>query len=134
MLRRRLWRFFRTGAGPMTAVTWCGSAGTALTAVACRVGRLVGYDEPAPPGPPPATAPRTAVTMLAASDFLWGLSAPDAEGSITLAVSPFPNRHLGVFMDVDGEAVGLRLDRREVQDLRHALTVWLCDTQSQRAA
>jgi hypothetical protein len=72
--------------------------------------------------------------MLAASDFLWGLSASDAEGEITLALSPFPNRHLGVFMDVDGQAVGLRLDQGEVQDLRHALTVWLCHTPSQRAA
>jgi len=67
---------------------------------------------------------------LAASDFLWGLSVADQEGEITLALSPFPNRSLGVFVDVDGEAVGVRLDRHEAQGLRQALTVWLCETTS----
>ncbi len=122
------------GAGPMTVGKMCGSAGAALTVLAHRVGRLGGPEKSRCPALPPAPEPRNDVRMLAASDFLWGLSASDAEGEITLALSPFPNRHLGVFMDVDGQAVGLRLDQGEVQDLRHALTVWLCHTPSQRAA
>jgi hypothetical protein len=109
----------------MTAAPIRGPAGAALTFLARRMGGLLRGDKPTPQA---VLAPRKPVTMLAARAFVWDLFFADSKGAIKLALSPFPNRHVGMFVDVDGEAVGLRLDRAEVQDLRHALTAWLCRT------
>lgn len=72
-----------------------------------------------PADPTPAPRPRS---MLRREDLLWHKGAEDGEGVITLGLLQAPAGQLGVLMDVDGEAVGVRLDRPEVQGLRDALT------------
>lgn len=66
--------------------------------------------------------------VLRADELLWHKGAGDDDGVITLGLLPEPGDQLGVLMDVDGDAVGVRLDRREVQGLRDALTNHLVAT------
>jgi hypothetical protein len=79
-------------------------------------------DRPAVPG---TTVDRL---MLRPDELLWHKGAEDGAGVITLGLLPEPAGQLGVLMDVDGFASGVRLDRSEVQGLRDALTCHLVDT------
>lgn len=66
--------------------------------------------------------------MLRADELLWHKGAEDGEGVITLGLLQECGGQLGVLVDVDGEAAGVRLDRDEVQGLRDALTTHLITT------
>lgn len=77
---------------------------------------------------PPMPAPRTDRVVLGRDDLLWFKGAVDDEGPIVLGLTPEPGGQLGVLVDVDGEASGVRLDRVEVQGLRDALTCHLVNT------
>lgn len=81
----------------------------------------------APPAPtgPPAVETRL---MLRRDELLWAKSGDDDEGVITLGLMAAPEGQLGVLMDDNGIAIGVRLDRREVQALRDAVTCHLVDT------
>lgn len=77
------------------------------------------------PSPPAGAVDRV---VLGRRDLLWFKGARDGDGRIVLALTPEPGDQLGVLVDVDGEAAGVRLDRFEVQSLRDALTCVLVGT------
>lgn len=83
---------------------------------------------PAVPAQAAPLAPSTDRVVLDRRDLLWFKGAVDDEGPIVLGLTPEPGGQLGVLVDVDGEAAGVRLDRGEVQGLRDALTCHLVGT------
>lgn len=66
--------------------------------------------------------------MLRPDELLWHKGAHDDDGVITFGLLVAPAGQLGVLMDLDGIATGVRLDRFEVQGLRDALTCHLVDS------
>lgn len=110
------------------------------TAVAAAAGIVIGRGirigqagDPRPaaaePKPTVPTEPSPAArVMLHHEDLVWSKAADDDQGPITLGLLACPGGQLGVLMDDCGEAVGVRLDRFEVQDLRDALGRHLVDT------
>lgn len=107
----------------------------ALIVVAVRTGRSTQADAPAPVEPVAEEFPTTPIPripaapetrlMLRRDELLWCKSGEDPEGVITLGLRSEPAGQLGVLMDDNGIAIGVRLDRFEVQGLRDALTVHL---------
>lgn len=60
-------------------------------------------------------------------DALWSLSGRDVSGPVAVSLWPLPGDRLGLTVTADGHLTGLRLDRAEVQALRHSITGWLVD-------
>lgn len=109
-----------------------------LIVAALRCGRteepvqLAGGDDyptaPIPVVPPAPAVPETRL-MLRRDELLWAKFDPDdPEGVITLGLLPEIDGQLGVLVDDNGIAIGLRLDRVEVQGLRDAITNHLVAT------
>ena len=63
--------------------------------------------------------------MLTPDDLLWHKTSEDDEGRITLGLLACSPRSIGVLVDDNGESLGLRLSRAEVQDLQRTLAAWL---------
>jgi hypothetical protein len=61
-------------------------------------------------------------------DLLWFKTSQDAEGRITLGLLDCSPNSIGVLVDDNGEALGLRLSRAEAQDLHRSLVTWLART------
>jgi hypothetical protein len=87
----------------------------------------VGRDDATRPAAPSATSPAGRV-VLALDDLLWFKSSEDDEGRITLGVLACSRESIGVLVDDNGESLGLRLTRTEVQDLNRTLVAWLAAT------
>lgn len=79
---------------------------------------------PVPAAEVPAVGPVLETRlMLRRDELLWAKSDPDdPEGIITLGLLSEAGGQLGVLVDDNGIAIGLRLDRVEVQSLRDAIT------------
>jgi hypothetical protein len=78
---------------------------------------------------PPQSAPDPAArVVLAHDDLLWFKTSQDAEGRITLGLLECSPHSIGVLVDDNGEALGLRLSRAEAQDLHRSLVTWLAHT------
>ncbi|HZH20334.1 MAG TPA: hypothetical protein VEZ18_09080 [Geodermatophilus sp.] len=84
-----------------------------------------GNDEARPPQFTPDPAARF---VLAHDDLLWFKTSQDAEGRITLGLLDCSPNSIGVLVDDNGEALGLRLSRAEAQDLHRSLVTWLART------
>ena len=82
-------------------------------------------DEARPPQAAPDPAARV---VLAHDDLLWFKTSQDAEGRITLGLFECSPHGIGVLVDDNGEALGLRLSRAEAQDLHRSLVIWLAHT------
>jgi hypothetical protein len=79
--------------------------------------------------PPPVSAPEPASrVMLTHDDLLWFKTSEDLEGRITLGLLECSPKSIGVLVDDNGESLGLRLSRAEVQDLHRSLVTWLTNT------
>jgi hypothetical protein len=79
-------------------------------------------------GPPQSTPDPAAAVLLSHDDLLWFKTSEDAEGRITLGLLECPPNSIGVLVDDNGEALGLRLSRAEAQDLHRSLVTWLAHT------
>lgn len=104
----------------------------AALVIAVPTGRCIRGPRPVDASPPPArpaapTAP-TARVMFRTDELLWHKPTSDAEGTLTLGLLAYPGGQLGVLVDQDGSAVGVRLDRIEVQEMRDAITRHLVAT------
>jgi hypothetical protein len=66
--------------------------------------------------------------VLTVDDLLWHKTSEDHEGRITLGLLASP-RSIGVLVDDNGQSLGLRLSRAEVQDLERTLVTWLAATE-----
>ena len=84
-----------------------------------------GQDDDRPPQSMPDPAARV---VLAHDDLLWFKTSEDAEGRITLGLLECSPNSIGVLVDDNGEALGLRLSRAEAQDLHRSLVTWLAHT------
>ena len=78
-----------------------------------------------PPVPRAASPGRLVLTQ---DDLLWFKTSQDAEGRITLGLFECSPHGIGVLVDDNGEALGLRLSRAEAQDLHRSLVTWLAHT------
>lgn len=88
-------------------------------------------DYPTTPIPTISTAQQPVLEtrlMLRRDELLWAKSGDDDEGIITLGLLPEEGGQLGVLVDDNGIALGVRLDRHEVQSLRDAITCHLVAT------
>ncbi|MGY1683785.1 hypothetical protein [Geodermatophilus sp. SYSU D01176] len=93
---------------------------------AARMAVDPGEDDDA--GPPQSTPDPVARVVLAHDDLLWFKISEDAEGRITLGLFECSQNSIGVLVDDNGEALGLRLSRVEAQDLHRSLVTWLANT------
>ena len=82
-------------------------------------------DDARPPQSMPDPAARV---LLSHDDLLWFKTSQDAEGRITLGLLDCSPTSIGVLVDDNGEALGLRLSRAEAQDLHRSLVTWLAHT------
>lgn len=93
-----------------------------------RYRRAVGRDagDPAESTTPSPTPPApTGRVVLTHHDLLWFKTSEDEEGRITLGLLECSPGSIGVLVDDNGESLGLRLSRVEVQDLHRTLVTWL---------
>jgi hypothetical protein len=80
--------------------------------------------------PPPASTPEPpARVMLTPDDLLWFKTSQDEEGRLTLGLLACSPTSIGVLVDDNGDALGLRLSRSEAQDLNRTLMTWLAGTE-----
>lgn len=101
----------------------------AALVIAVPTGRFVRGPRPVVASPPPARpAAPTARMVFRTDELLWHKPTSDAEGTLTLGLLAYPGGQLGVLVDQDGSAVGVRLDRTEVQEMRDAITRHLVAT------
>lgn len=60
---------------------------------------------------------------------LWQALSTDTQGTVGLRLTSQPDEHVGLMVEFEsGQVTGMALDRRDAQQLRHALTLWLVDS------
>jgi hypothetical protein len=89
-----------------------------------EVARGAGEDAP----PPASTPDQPTRVMLTHDDLLWFKTSDDEEGRLTLGLLACSPTSIGVLVDDNGDALGLRLSRSEAQDLHRTLVRWLAGT------
>src|SRR4051812_47400990 len=108
---------------------WVSRFGRSLRAA--RIALDPGEDDPGehedarPPQCTPDPADRIVLTR---DDLLWCTTSEDAEGRITLGLLDCSPHGIGVLVDDNGEALGLRLSPAQPQALPLSLVPWRAHT------
>jgi hypothetical protein len=63
----------------------------------------------------------------ARGDLVWSTMGKDDEGRLTLGFVRSPPEELAVLVDDHDRLVGLRLSRRQAQEMHRAVVTWLAD-------
>jgi hypothetical protein len=63
----------------------------------------------------------------ARGDLVWSMMGKDDEGRLTLGLVRCPPQELAVLVDDHDRLVGLRLSRRQAQEMHRAVVTWLAD-------
>jgi hypothetical protein len=63
----------------------------------------------------------------ARGDLVWSMIGKDDEGRLTLGIVRCPPQELAVLVDDHNRLVGLRLSRRQAQEMHRAVVTWLAD-------
>jgi hypothetical protein len=61
-------------------------------------------------------------------DLVWSMMGKDDEGRLTLGLVRSPPEALAVLVDDHDRLVGLRLSRRQAQEMHRAVVTWLADS------